>query len=118
MFVFLGNTSVFSTLTKSPFADILQDAKAYLIGGSIPERDPKDNKVYNTCTIYNPHGEHIATHRKIHLFDIDVPGKIRFQESETLTAGNQLTHFDTGKAFFFILFIYLREKENEERESV
>ncbi|KAF9387043.1 hypothetical protein CPB97_003040, partial [Podila verticillata] len=72
-----------------------KDAKAYLIGGSIPERDPKDNKVYNTCTIYNPQGEHIATHRKIHLFDIDVPGKIRFQESETLTAGNQLTHFDT-----------------------
>ncbi|KAI9232820.1 MAG: carbon-nitrogen hydrolase [Podila humilis] len=72
-----------------------KDAKAYLIGGSIPERDPKDNKVYNTCTIYNPQGERIATHRKVHLFDIDVPGKIRFQESETLTAGNQLTHFDT-----------------------
>ena len=37
----------------------------------------------------------IAKHRKVHLFDIDVPGKIRFQESETLTAGSQLTTFDT-----------------------
>ncbi|KAG0333464.1 hypothetical protein BG004_000835 [Podila humilis] len=72
-----------------------KDAKAYLIGGSIPERDPVDNKVYNTCTIYDPSGQHIATHRKVHLFDIDVPGRIRFQESETLSAGNQLTHFDT-----------------------
>ncbi|KAG0377650.1 hypothetical protein BGX24_005719 [Mortierella sp. AD032] len=72
-----------------------KDAKAYLIGGSIPERDPSDEKIYNTCTIYNPDGKLIATHRKVHLFDIDVPGKIRFQESETLTAGRQLTHVDT-----------------------
>ncbi|KAK3838599.1 MAG: carbon-nitrogen hydrolase [Linnemannia elongata] len=72
-----------------------KDAKAYLIGGSIPERDPTDEKVYNTCTVYNPEGKLIATHRKVHLFDIDVPGKIRFQESETLTAGRQLTHVDT-----------------------
>ncbi|KAI1321645.1 hypothetical protein EDD11_003125 [Mortierella claussenii] len=76
-------------------SSMAKDAKAYLIGGSIPERDPVDEKVYNTCTVYNPNGEIIATHRKVHLFDIDVPGKIRFQESETLSAGKQLTHFDT-----------------------
>lgn len=32
---------------------------------------------------------------KIHLFDIDVPGKIRFQESETLSPGSSLSLFDT-----------------------
>ena len=32
----------------------------------------------------------------MHLFDIDIPGKIRFQESETLTGGNELFAFDTG----------------------
>ena len=32
----------------------------------------------------------------MHLFDIDVPGKIRFQESETLSPGNELLTFDTG----------------------
>ena len=32
---------------------------------------------------------------KIHLFDIDVPGKIRFQESETLSPGNSLSMFET-----------------------
>lgn len=32
---------------------------------------------------------------QIHLFDIDVPGKIRFQESETLSPGNSLSVFDT-----------------------
>ena len=38
----------------------------------------------------------MAKHRKMHLFDIHVPGKIRFQESETLSAGNSLTTVDTG----------------------
>lgn len=32
---------------------------------------------------------------QIHLFDIDVPGKIRFQESETLSPGNSLSMFET-----------------------
>uniref|UniRef100_A0A2K6M5A1 Omega-amidase NIT2 n=1 Tax=Rhinopithecus bieti TaxID=61621 RepID=A0A2K6M5A1_RHIBE len=31
----------------------------------------------------------------IHLFDIDVPGKITFQESETLSAGDSFSTFDT-----------------------
>lgn len=65
----------------------------FLIGGSIPEQD--NGKLYNTCTVYNPNGDMIAKHRKVHLFDIDVPGKIRFQESETLSPGDSLNVFDT-----------------------
>lgn len=38
-------------------------------------------------------------HRKVHLFDIDVPGKITFRESETLTGGNRMSLFDAGSAF-------------------
>lgn len=88
-----------------------------MIGGSIPERDPTDEKVYNTCTVYNPEGKLIATHRKVHLFDIDVPGKIRFQESETLTAGRQLTHVDTGtlcllREGFLLALLILPYKNN------
>ncbi|XP_076054632.1 omega-amidase NIT2 [Oratosquilla oratoria] len=64
----------------------------YIVGGSIPES--ADNKVYNTCTVWNPQGEMIAKHRKIHLFDIDVPGGITFKESETLSAGHSFTTFD------------------------
>jgi omega-amidase len=62
--------------------------------GSIPERE--NDKVYNTCTVYSPKGilclfffngntdtddlgELVAMHRKVHLFDIDIPGKITFK---------------------------------------
>ncbi|XP_077861747.1 omega-amidase NIT2-like [Saccoglossus kowalevskii] len=71
-----------------------KDNEVFLVGGSIPEED--NGKLYNTCTVYNPKGEMIAKHRKIHLFDIDIPGKFKFKESDALSPGNTLTVFDTG----------------------
>ncbi|KAK2710781.1 hypothetical protein QYM36_012084, partial [Artemia franciscana] len=74
-------------------AKMAQENKIYLIGGSIPEAD--GDNLYNTCTIWGPNGDLIGKHRKVHLFDIDVPGKIRFQESETLSPGSSYTTIDT-----------------------
>jgi len=34
-----------------------KESGTWLIGGSIPERDLTSNKVYNTCTVYNPKGK-------------------------------------------------------------
>jgi len=65
----------------------------WIVGGSIPERD--GDKLYNTCTVYNPEGVIVAKHRKIHLFDINVPGKIVFKESDSLSPGSTPTIFDT-----------------------
>lgn len=47
--------------------------------GSIPEKEEASDKIYNTLTAYDPSGKMIAKHRKVHLFDIDVPGKITFK---------------------------------------
>lgn len=54
-----------------------------------------DGKVYNTCVAYGPDGSLLARHRKMHLFDIDIPGRITFKESDTLTGGSDLATFDT-----------------------
>ncbi|KAI9034463.1 carbon-nitrogen hydrolase [Hyaloraphidium curvatum] len=73
-----------------------RDAAVYLIGGSIPERDSSSPpRLYNTCPIFSPTGKLLATHRKVHLFDIEIPGKIRFKESEVLTGGDSLTLVET-----------------------
>ncbi|OSX64712.1 hypothetical protein POSPLADRAFT_1044185 [Postia placenta MAD-698-R-SB12] len=72
-----------------------REAGVWLIGGSIPERDAADKKLYNTTTVYSRTGELVAMHRKVHLFDIDIPGKITFKESETLTGGTTMNYFDT-----------------------
>ncbi|KAJ7576831.1 carbon-nitrogen hydrolase [Mycena floridula] len=76
-------------------SSVAQETGIWLIGGSIPERDIATDKVYNTCTVYSPKGNLVAMHRKVHLFDIDIPGKIKFKESETLTGGTTLNYFDT-----------------------
>ncbi|KAB8079497.1 carbon-nitrogen hydrolase [Aspergillus leporis] len=73
---------------------IAAEAKAYLVGGSIPELEPATKKYYNTSLVFSPTGSLIGTHRKTHLFDIDIPGKITFKESEVLSPGNQLTVVD------------------------
>lgn len=75
-------------------SSIAVEAKAYLIGGSIPEFVPDTNKYYNTCLVFSPAGKLVATHRKTHLFDIDIPGKITFKESDVLSPGNKVTIFD------------------------
>ena len=70
------------------------ETKTYLIGGSIPEFVPETKKYYNTSLVFSPAGKLIATHRKTHLFDIDIPGKIKFIESEVLSPGNKVTIVD------------------------
>ncbi|KAJ3218904.1 hypothetical protein HDU67_003543 [Dinochytrium kinnereticum] len=91
--------------TSKALSKMAADAGVYLIGGSFPESEPtKANatappanpKFFNTCTIWDPAGKRIGVHRKVHLFDIDVPGKIRFQESEVLSPGSSLTMIPTS----------------------
>nr|GMC49401.1 omega-amidase, chloroplastic-like [Ipomoea batatas] len=79
-----------STAMLSEVARLL---KVTIIGGSIPERS--GDKLYNTCCVFDSEGKLKAKHRKIHLFDIDIPGKITFMESKTLTAGQTPTIVDT-----------------------
>ncbi len=65
----------------------------WLSGGSIAERE--DGKVYNTAYVFDRSGNEVARHRKMHLFDINVTGGQHFMESQTLSAGNRVTVFDT-----------------------
>lgn len=66
----------------------------YLSAGSVPELS-EDGKVFNTAYVFDRKGKQIAKHRKVHLFDINVEGGQCFKESDTLTAGDQVTVFDT-----------------------
>lgn len=86
------------TKEASPSWHMLSSAAAetntYIIGASIPELEPETKKYYNTAFVFDPEGKLLATHRKTHLFDIDIPGKIKFIESDVLTAGNKVTIVD------------------------
>ena len=72
---------------------IAKEKKVVLFGGSIPTR--KDGKLFNTCFVFDSDGALIATHHKMHLFDVDIPDGITFFESKTLTAGDAVTIANT-----------------------
>lgn len=90
--------------TLNAVSSAAREQGVYLVAGSIPERD--DDKIYNTSFIINPQGEVIGSHRKLHLFDVDVPEGITFKESDTLTAGDKLTVLDTDLARIGVAICY------------
>ncbi|XP_047420834.1 omega-amidase NIT2 isoform X1 [Sciurus carolinensis] len=79
--------------TTQKLSEVAKECNLYLIGGSISEEDA--GKIYNTCTVFGPDGTLLVKHRKIHLFDIDIPGKITCQESKVLSPGDSVSIFDT-----------------------
>ena len=80
--------------TYHALSRMAKDARTYLVGGSIPERSSETQKLYNTSLTFGPGGELVGLHRKLHLFDIDIPGKIAFRESDVLSPGDQVTILD------------------------
>lgn len=82
--------------TTSFLSSIAKKYEIFVVGGSIPELDSKDDEIYNTSLTFGPDGEILSKHRKAHLFDIDIPGGITFKESITLHAGNKATVFKLG----------------------
>lgn len=79
--------------TVSFLSSLARELGIYLVGGSIPELS--GDQVYNTSYCFDKEGGLIGKHRKVHLFDIDVKGGIRFMESDTLTPGSDMTVIDT-----------------------
>jgi predicted amidohydrolase len=59
-----------------------------LVGGSITERREGRAKLSNTCLVFDPDGELVATYRKIHLFDVEVGGHT-YRESEAEEPGEE-----------------------------
>ena len=68
-----------------------RELKVHIHIGSYLERDGEH--VYNTGVVFDPSGEVIAKYRKIHLFDVVVPGGIEYLESNTITPGDRLVTF-------------------------
>jgi omega-amidase len=90
--------------TLKSISSAAERAGIYVIAGSIPELE--NGKLYNSSFIFDRMGKIIGVHRKMHLFDIDVPGEITFKESETLTAGNEITVVDTELCRIGVIICY------------
>ena len=78
-----------------------REAGAWLLLGGFPELGdaPAEasglRRIRNTSVLLTPAGEIAALYRKIHLFDVDVPGGLRFRESEAIEPGADVVVTET-----------------------
>lgn len=72
--------------------------------GSFLEKE--DDRLYNTGVVVNPAGEIVAKYRKLHLFDVEIPGGRKYLESRTITAGNEVATFSIGPFVFGMATCY------------
>jgi predicted amidohydrolase len=96
-FNYRGPTSRYSSVAESipgpttnRLGELARDLGITLHVGSLFERADEPDKAYNTSVVLAPSGEIIATYRKVHLFDVNVPGGIEHRESRHIAPGDQL----------------------------
>ena len=81
--------------TSEWLAEIARANRMWVHGGSILEAVGDDGKVFNTSVLFDRDGELVATYRKIHLFDVQLPGQPPIRESFSYTAGDEMVTAET-----------------------
>jgi predicted amidohydrolase len=67
---------------------LARELQIHIVAGSITEQSAAtESRCYNTSVLIGPDGGQIAVYRKIHLFDVDLPGRVTVRESDTKLAG-------------------------------
>lgn len=74
--------------TTDRCASLARELGIHLVAGSILERGDPNGKAFNTSCLFAPSGELVAGYRKIHLFDVDLPGRVQVRESDTRAHGS------------------------------
>ena len=69
-------------------AELARSHRIHIHGGSMAERG--DGRCYNTTVVFDPEGSVVARYRKLHLFDVDVPGGVTYRESNTMRRGEEV----------------------------
>ena len=65
----------------------------WVVGGTIPLEAGAQEKVRNATLVFDPDGRRVARYDKIHLFGFR-KGEERYDEAETIEAGDAVTVFD------------------------
>jgi predicted amidohydrolase len=73
--------------TLTLMSRLARELRIHLVAGSITEQVAGDSRCYNTSVLLGPDGGQIAIYRKIHLFDVDLPGRVTVRESDAKLAG-------------------------------
>jgi predicted amidohydrolase len=71
------------------FATAARELGIWVHAGSFHEAGPDSSRTFNTSLIFNPAGELAAAYRKIHLYDVEIAGRVSYQESRSVAPGSE-----------------------------
>jgi nitrilase len=68
----------------------------WVVAGTMPLRGAPDGRVAAACLVYDERGAPVGRYDKIHLFDVDIPGKAEsYRESAHVAPGTEPVVLDT-----------------------
>lgn len=68
--------------------------RVWMHAGSLLERVPGEDKVWNVTYAFDRAGREVARYAKIHLFDITAPDGMAYAESAAVKAGREIVTYD------------------------
>lgn len=74
--------------TAQRFSAMALRHRVWILAGTIALRIPRGRKRYNASILFAPDGSVAAVYRKMHLFDVAIPGRAEFRESSLVKAGD------------------------------
>jgi predicted amidohydrolase len=74
--------------TVSALREVARRRLLFVLAGSIAEKVDDPRKTANTSVLLGDDGSIVASYRKIHLFDVNIPDGARYAESESVAPGD------------------------------
>ncbi|MCL4502653.1 MAG: carbon-nitrogen hydrolase family protein [Deltaproteobacteria bacterium] len=72
------------------FRELAGKLGIFLLLGSFPEQAGPGERHYNTSVLISPQGQILAHYRKLHLFDVELPGVPAYRESDFTQPGREV----------------------------
>jgi predicted amidohydrolase len=75
------------------FADAARELGMWVHAGSFHEAGPQ-GRTFNTSLVFDRTGTVAAVYRKIHLYDVEIPDRVSYQESRGVAPGDETVVVD------------------------
>ena len=88
------------------FAAAANELRMWVHAGSFHEIGPDPEHTYNTSLVFDRSGALAAVYRKIHLYDVEIPGRVSYLESASVAPGSSVESLDIEGVRFGLSICY------------